>query len=213
MARKPPLEVVSFDLDGTLLEGTVFEAVARGAGFLEELEEYDRQFREGRLSLEETFWVEYRYLVGLPLKDVERWLEAAPWLSGIPETVETLREHGHRVVVLTDNPSYMAEFPTRWGFQHAIASPAAVVDGRITETVKPAFDKLENFRAWCDAQGISITRCAHVGNDFNDIPIFQAVGRSVAVNPTTPEVARAAQHALRDVRDLRVTLPALGYAP
>lgn len=206
-------EVVSFDLDGTLLEGTVFEAVARGAGFHERLEEFDREFRAGRLSLEETFWKEYQFLVGLRLEDVEAWLGAAPWYSGIPETVDVLRAHGHRVVVLTDNPSYMAEFVRRWGFQDSIASPATVADGKITEAVTPSFDKLASFQAWCRAQGVAMERCAHVGNDFNDIPVFQAVGCSVAVNPTLPEVAMAAQHTLRDVRDLRKTLPALGYGP
>ena len=47
-----------------------------------------------------------------------------------------------------------------------------------------------------DERGIDASQVVHVGNDINDLPVFEIVGWSVAVADAYPEVLRAADFVL-----------------
>lgn len=172
---------MTLDLDGTLLpRDTTFAAILRDHGKAAEVESSDREYVEGRLSLEDCFWQQWAWVQPLTLADLHRSLRKARWLAGIAEGVARIRAAGLRACVLTDQPSTCTDFLGRWGLTEAICSPVMVKDGKQV-SIDGRFDKLANLRRRLAEWGIPEWRVCHVGNGTNDIPVFQAVGGSVAV--------------------------------
>ncbi|HUR25252.1 MAG TPA: haloacid dehalogenase-like hydrolase [Candidatus Thermoplasmatota archaeon] len=174
-------DLVTLDLDGTLIpDDTAFAAILRETGFAKEAEETDGAYFAGRMSLEDCFWAQWRLIQPRTLADLHRSLRKATWLPGIAEGVARLRAAGLRVCLLTDQPSTCTDFLGRWGLTEAVCSPVAVKEGR-QASIDARFDKLANLRQRLGEWGIHESRVCHVGNGVNDIPVFLAVGGSVAV--------------------------------
>lgn len=174
-------DLVTLDLDGTLIpHDTVFAAVLRDQGRGAEVAASDARYESGAVSLEQCFWEQWAWIQPLTLADIHRGLRKASWLPGIADGVRRLKDAGIRVALLTDQPSTFTDFLGRWGLTDAICSPVTVKDGRQV-AIDARFDKLANLRGRLAEWGIEASRVCHVGNGVNDIPVFRAVGGSVAV--------------------------------
>lgn len=185
-------DLVTLDLDGTLIpRDTVFAAILRDNGFAKEAEVTDADYFAGRMTLEECFWAQWSLVQSLSLADLHRSLRKAAWLPGIAEGVARLKAAGLRVCLLTDQPSTCTDFLGRWGLTDAICSPVKVKDGRQV-AIDGRFDKLANLRRRLTEWAIPEARVCHAGNGTNDIPVFKAVGGSVAVYDNV-QVRSAAQ--------------------
>lgn len=194
-------DLVTLDLDGTLLpHDTVFAAILRAEGFAKEAEETDRAYFDGRMSLEECFWAQWRLIQPLQLADLHRALRKAAWLPGIAEGVRRLKDAGLRVSLLTDQPSTCTDFLGRWGLIDAICSPVKVKDGKQV-AIDARFDKLANLRRTLAALNVDEARVCHVGNGVNDLPVFRAIGGSVAVFENQ-DVGKAAKSWLKEPANL-----------
>lgn len=188
-------DLITLDLDGTLIpHDTVFAAILRENGHGEMADRTDAQYFAGTLSLEDCFWQQWKIIQGLQLADLHRGLRKAKWLAGISEGVQRLQAAGLRVCLLTDQPSTCTDFLGRWGLIDAICSPVTVKDGKQV-SIDAGFDKLANLRTRLATWGIEASRVCHVGNGSNDIPVFKAIGGSVAVWGD-PKVEAAAQHSI-----------------
>jgi phosphoserine phosphatase len=196
-----PLRLVTLDLDGTLLpHDTVFAAVLRESGKAREVEASDARYEAGAITLEECFWEQWPLIQALSPADLHRALRKAAWLPGIADGVRRLKEAGVRTCLLTDQPSTLTDFLGRWGLTDAICSPVKVKDGRQVG-IDARFDKLANLRGRLVDWRIDARDVGHVGNGANDVPVFEAVGRSVACF-APPEVARHAHAVIPEPRDL-----------
>ncbi|HWG89422.1 MAG TPA: HAD hydrolase family protein, partial [Candidatus Thermoplasmatota archaeon] len=58
-----------------------------------------------------------------------------------------------------------------------------------------------------DKHRIDPRHVIHVGNGTNDIPVFENVGSSIAVNALHPSVTAAARHAIPKLTDARLVVP------
>lgn len=198
------IDLVTVDLDGTLIRGTVFVAVARGEGLAERFEAWDAAYFAGEMDLEECFRREFRALVGLPVDRLLQHLDAhGDWVPGIGEAVDRIHDAGAEAAVLTDQPTFLARHLEPTGFDAFLGSDAEVADGRVTGRIEERFDKVALLDEHLEAQGIRPGEVAHVGNGTNDVPVFQHVGASVAVDPSEPAVAEAADAVLDPLEDLR----------
>lgn len=140
-------------------------------------------------------------------------LRGAPWLPGIAETVAALRKAGMRVVVATVTWRFAAELLVeQFGFDAASGTEMAregdVLLGRVARHFDE-FDKAEFVADHCAARGIELRRCAAVGDSRSDIPLFERVGFSIALN-ATPRARQVADVSLQaeDARDLVALLAA-----
>lgn len=184
-------DLVTVDLDGTLLpEETAFAAVLRQNGFEHEVVGSDLRFFAGRQSLQETFEEQWQCVQTLDLAAMHRALRKAHWLDGIAEGVARLKDAGLRVALLTDQPCVLADYAARWGVDPAICSPCQTSEGRVVD-LEVRFDKLANLDRRLAEWGLGRDRVCHVGNGTNDVPVFRAVGGSIAVF-AEPDVAAAA---------------------
>jgi phosphoserine phosphatase len=202
------LRLVTLDLDGTLLpHDTVFAAVLRESGKAREVEASDARYLAGETTLEQCFNEQWPLVQALSPADLHRALRKANWLPGIADGVRRLKEAGLRTCLLTDQPSTLTDFLGRWGLTDAIGSPVTVKGGRQV-AIDARFDKLANLRARLAQWRIDLRDVCHVGNGANDVPVFEAVGASVACF-ATPEVARHARKAIPEPRDLGQVIDAI----
>ena len=95
-------------------------------------------------------------------------------------------------MILTDNPSFVVSPLEIYGFQDAIATQIEIHDDVVTNRMELLTNKLEALRRYCVKEGIEITRCAHVGDGFNDVVVFKGLKLSVAFNAHEDYVSRAA---------------------
>ncbi len=203
------LELATFDLDGTLIRETVFLAVARGEGLEERFLEWDEAYFRGDLTLEECFHLEFQELVGLPVARCHRHLAEADWVPAIREAVTMLHDANVEVGVLTDQPRFLATYLEPLGFDAFLCSDVEVEEGRVTDRLAARFDKWTTLHEHLEAEGVAPEAVGHVGNGTNDVPVFQRVGRSVAVDPDEAAVAEAADHVLDPFADARDAARAL----
>jgi len=197
------LKLVSLDLDGTLIHPAIFNAVADALGFGEPLQMSYREYVAGRMSLEDAFYHDYKHFVGRSVEEMQAALRgSAAWTPGIASAVERLRAAGLRVVVTTDQPRFLAETTKVFGVHDLVCSEAEVRHGRVTGVVHPEFAKWPNLERYLRATKIAPQDVVHVGNGTNDIPVFERVGVSVAVNALHPSVEKAATAFIPKLRDL-----------
>lgn len=198
------LRLVSLDLDGTLVHPAVFNAVADAMGFGEPLRWSYHEYLAGRMTIPEAFVHDYRHFVGRRVADMHAALAASDrWTPGIAGAIARFHHAGLRVVLTTDQPRFLAEFTRRFGVDDLVCSEAEVDgEGRVTGTVRPQYEKWPNLERHLALAGVAPAEVAHVGNGTNDIPVFERVGTSVAVNYEKEAVAAAARHAIRHLGDL-----------
>jgi phosphoserine phosphatase len=190
-----------FDLDGTLVRGTsVSQHLADRFGQSEQMAELERRYAAGEISnsvvAEETA-SSYR---GIPLEKVVTHLSDIPCIKGIDATLAVLGERQIESLLCTVTWSLAAEeFRRRHGFAAVSGTEIELdFDGVPTGQVKRHFDewdKLEFVRSYCETSNIDLAACIAVGDSRSDIPLFEAVGFSIALN-ATPQAREAATVAI-----------------
>lgn len=187
------MELVTFDLDGTLITSTVFQAAGRELGHGPWIDFVDDLYERGVVSLRTAFYAEYPLFLGTPIELVHEALEAGDWLADIGSTVEALRDRVLQVWVVTDQPDWAVEYLQRYGIEDGVFTRTTRWQGEtIGAAVDIAFEKRPALLERLEREGIEPGDVAHVGNGLNDVPVFDAVGRGVAFNPSAPDVAEAA---------------------
>ena len=203
--------LVFFDLDGTLLRGTVSLLTADWLGRRGALDDLERRYREGAVSSAVVAETSAAWFAGRTTAEVGEVLERAPWISGIAETVDALRAAGAEVALATVTWRFAAELVAeRFGFAACCGTEMAMDDGRLAGVVSRHFeasDKAAFVAEVCAARGVSTADAAVVGDSRNDLAAFEAAGFSIALNADA--AAREAATVALDTDDLRDVLPLL----
>jgi phosphoserine phosphatase len=130
-----------------------------------------------------------------------------PLAEGAVATVVGLRKRGYRVGIVTDSYQVAAEIARKRVFaDFALSNVVEFRKGRATGTVTlaptmrsgavgwRAYDKLNALRFLTRRMGISSRQVLAVGDGDNDCGMLRAAGISVAFQPKTDRVRRAAKH-------------------
>jgi phosphoserine phosphatase len=214
------LDLVAFDVDGTLIrdgrDRTVWEILnERFTGRSDVNAERFGRYRRGEISYAE--WVEL---------DISGWRDAGAvrddliasfatlgLVPGTRETLARLLEEGMRLVAISGTLDLMLAtvFPDHPFHEVYTNHIGFDEEGRIRHWRATPFDvegKAEGLRAIAAREGISLRRCAFVGDSSNDVWIARAVGLAIAFNPKSSELEEVADVVVRDA-DLRAVLPYL----
>jgi phosphoserine phosphatase len=209
---RPRFPVVFFDLDGTLLRGTTVSLLtAEWLGRRGELDELEQRYAEGAISNAVIAERSAPWFAGRSPAEVERSLAAGPWIDGVGETVDALHAAGVHVVLATVTLRAAAQVvAARFGFDDWCGTELAVADGHFTGALSrhcDAEDKAGFVEDVCALRGVSVSEAAAVGDSRSDLPMFERVGFSIALNADAG--ARAAATTALDTDDLRDVLPLL----
>lgn len=106
----------------------------------------------------------------------------------MPALIEAHRAAGHRVCILTASTPYVTRpLGERLGIDDWIASRLEVVEGNFTgDFVRPlcfGAGKIHWAKAWADERGVDLARSWFYTDSITDLPMCEAVGKPVLVNP------------------------------
>jgi HAD superfamily hydrolase (TIGR01490 family) len=200
----PERHLAAFDLENTLIASNVVESYAWLA--TRHLSEGDRlrftlrTLREvpGMLALDRrdrgdflrTF---YRHYDDAPAEQVrsDAWemFSALILAKSFPAGLRRVREHrsrGHRTLLITGAIDLVVE-PLRPLFDDIVCARLAERDGRIVgelvEAPPTGEARAMTMAAYADAEGLSLQESVAYADSSSDLPMLEAVGYPVAVNP------------------------------
>ena len=203
----PKRHVVAFDLENTLISSNVVESYSflatrrlngpeRARYVMRTLSEAPALLRMDRRDRTDFLRHFYRRYEDAPVEQIETDARAMThqliMTKAFPEGLRRVREHralGHRTVLITGALSFNVE-NLRPLFDEIFAAEMSVrPDGTYSgemSTVPPTGEARAQLLAdYCDAEGFRLEECVAYADSSSDLPLFEAVGFPVAVNPET----------------------------
>jgi len=205
------IRLVVFDVDGTLtLVRSSWQCLHECLGTWDIGKQNRHRFFRGEISYNEWAGLDASLWRGIPVHKVYELFRSVSLVKGVKETIETLRNYGVKVVLLSAGISFLVErIHKEIGVDFFIANELEVLGGYLTGKVKV---NLTVNNKHCILQkilkrfSVSSNQCAAVGDDETLIPVFKMVARAVAFNPMSKAVKENAHVVIRK-RDLREILP------
>jgi HAD superfamily hydrolase (TIGR01490 family) len=200
MSQQP---IAFFDLDHTLLDGANGNLVVKymvktrrmGLDAVWKAIKFTVLYRLNRLPREEVYRWTFRECGKYSMEELIAMLDESYEQYVMPrlfkEGAECVAEHkakGHLTVIATAAGEYMSEkVRVQLGAEDKIAAIAAVVDGRLTDQVEMPMPYGEGkeilARRFAERRGVDLADCWFYSDSLADVPLLEAVGHAVAVNP------------------------------
>lgn len=221
------MRLALFDLDHTLLDGDTDELWGRflvDEGLHDEAE-WSRQrarhvadYRAGTLDVGAFIAYAMRPLLPHPLARLHALRDRFVGERLLPalhpagrDLVRRHRDRGHRVVIATATNRLLVEpLAEALGAEALLGSRPEMRDGRLTGRLEgePCFrqGKLNHVRRWAGDES-ALRRAWFYSDSHNDLPLLEAVGHPVAVDPE-PRLRARAEAAGWPVISLRQPAPA-----
>ncbi|MFD0267095.1 HAD family hydrolase [Streptomyces sp. NPDC127106] len=195
-----------FDLDGTLMYGSAAPVeLSRQLGLGAEIAELERSFGAREIGPQEFSVAAHALWAGLTPVHVRAAFDGSPWLAGIRDVWQEIRERGDYCAVISLSPSFFVELLLEWGAHAAHGSVFPEVPFTrpvdVTGILTPK-DKVTVADRLCSRFGVGRADCVAYGDSATDAVLFDAVPVSVAVN-ARPALAERATYVYegRDLRD------------
>jgi len=204
--------VLFVDVDGTLVPETssaIF--LAARLGHAEQVAEAEAAWDAGLVTARHVEELAARGWAGTTEAQVSDWLAELPLVRGISDVVRWCRDHDvvPALATLAWRPvgTYLCE---AFGFDDCCGPTLEVRDGVFTGVALGSCDeygKRDFAKALAKQQGLSLDRCAAIGDSRSDLPLFGQVGLAIAFNADRD--TRAHAHVQIDSIDLADAIPPL----
>jgi len=195
--------IAFFDLDHTLLDGANGNMVVKymvktrrmGLDAVWKAIKFTVLYRLNRLPREEVYRWTFRECGKYSMEELIAMLDESYEQYVMPrlfkEGADCVAEHkakGHHTVIATAAGEYMSEkVRVQLGADGKIAAIAGVVDGRLTDEVEMPMPYGEGkailARRYAERMGVDLADCWFYSDSLADVPLLEAVGHAVAVNP------------------------------
>jgi HAD superfamily phosphoserine phosphatase-like hydrolase len=218
-------DLVAFDVDGTLIDDTVFIWQTLHDYFRTDPELRDMAFREymaGRWPYVQWFEHDLKLLTeaGADRESMLDAIRGMKLMGGALETLRALKEAGCVLAVISGSLDMVIEKFQLAPYFDVIHLNRLWFDdrGKLTgwqPTPYDVCDKATGLRDIARERGIPLSRAAFVGDNYNDVAVARAAGFSIAFNCKSEELARTASVVVPG-GDLTAVLPYLleaGVAP
>lgn len=223
---KNQIKMIFFDMDGVLFDVSgynesgdkvaisTWNAVFDGTGIYHEHERLKDIFIKGEFP-SYMEWTDEACRVlqknGLTKEKFMKIINERPLMSGAKEAINELKKRGYKTAVITGSFKALAEKAQKLlGLDYLIAHCELIFDEngdfKKWKLIPCDFEgKTKYFEKLADKLGLKPSECSYVGDEVNDIPIFQKAGLSIAFNCFKDEVKKAAKIVI-DKKDLREIL-------
>lgn len=210
------IRMVCFDLDGTLIDKTVFIWSTLHEHFASDPKKRKQaaeDYRSGRISYPDWFETDLELLKagGADREGIFQTLSSLKLTPGARECLQTLKARGYKLGLISGSIDVVLEhfFPEK-PFDHVLINRINFDEtGRIAGGTPTPYDlegKAEGLLELAKREDLSAEQCAFVGDNFNDLPVMKAAGFSVGVFVKDPRVIAAVDLHYKGY-DLRDILP------
>ncbi|MCW2726393.1 MAG: Haloacid dehalogenase domain protein hydrolase [Frankiales bacterium] len=198
-----------FDMDGTLLTGSACLEVSRHMGQIDAVNLIEEAWGRGEVGHVEFYELCLPLWEGLTAADIDEVFRVTPWLDGIEEVWRDIERRGEHSAVISLSPQFFVDRLLPWG---VVSAHGARVEAGLaldpTLVLTPEA-KVVILGQLMERYGISEEDCVAYGDSASDLPLFNRLRNTVAINGS--EAIRAAAAARYDGSDLREAY-ALGRA-
>ena len=182
-----------FDMDGTLLRGSACLDISRHVGALDAVNKIEERWGRGQVGHVEFYELCIPLWSGLSEADIDDVFLATDWLDGIDEVWKDIAARGEHSAVISLSPQFFVDRLVARGV-HTVHGAGVRADQQIdaaavlTPAHKPRIvaDLLTQY-------GLTVDDCVAYGDSASDLPLFEQLANTVAVNgsPAIVSVARA----------------------
>ncbi len=187
-----PWRLVVSDMDGTLVRGTTALAhLGAWIGHEAVIEGLEEKLARGEVSDQEVAESYARFYGGVALADAVEAMSGIPSIDDIGLGVAMLRQRLVEVFIATVSWSFAAPgLADLWGFSQVCGADleldrsSGLFTGRVARHFEPE-DKVAFVVEYCRRVGIGMEQVVAIGDSRSDLPLFRAVGFSVALNASS----------------------------
>jgi len=210
------IRLVCFDLDGTLIEKTVFIWSTLHEHFGSDPEKRKKaadDYHNGRISYADWFASDLTLLKerGANHAGMLQAFETLKPTPGSSECIQTLKDRGYKLGLISGSLDMVLDhfFPQK-PFDHVLINQIHFdPEGKIKGGTPTPYDlegKADGLIELARREGINSNQCAFVGDNLNDLAVMKAAGLSVGVFIKDPQVAKTVDIQIHE-SDLRALLP------
>jgi phosphoserine phosphatase len=214
-----PIKLVCFDLDGTLVDDTVY--------IWHTLHDHFKTPKEKRKALADDFYAGKSTYAEWAGAEVREWMSKGAdrrslfaavkglrMIPGVREALRELKEKGKKLAIISGSLSFVLEtaFPDYRDFfddDDILISRLDFDDsGKIAGMRFTDFDmerKALGLKHLAEKHGFSLEECAFIGDHDNDIEIAKIAGLSIAFNSKSESLNEVCDHVAME-KDLREIL-------
>ena len=184
------------DVDGTLTtDHNAWEKVHRRFGLEKEMKEHHALFFSQKITYDEWAKMDVTMWKGRPYSDFQDALKNPKLIGSAREGIQLLQRNGFEVVLISGGLEEMvknvADMIQADSFiSNVISQTDGIIDGQVM--MKVGVSKEDVIADIAKNQNYDLEASIAIGDGFNDIEMFKSVGYSVSLNPTSEEVADAA---------------------
>ena len=193
--------LVVFDMDSTLIEGEVINALAEAAHVGDQVSTITEQAMAGKLDFKEALRQRVALLKGLPEEVLKEVADSMQLMPGAEEVTRTLKAMGFKLALISGGFYYFANrLKERLGFDYVFANELEIKDGIVTGRLKGRIidkdAKGKILREIAEKEGLRLDEVVAIGDGANDEIMLKNAGIGIAFN---------AKDILKKVADGRLT--------
>jgi phosphoserine phosphatase len=191
-----------FDLDGTLLRGSACMEISSHVGQLERVESVEEAWGRGEVGHLEFYQLLLELWGELDDADLPIIVENSPWLEGIREVTSDIHARGERTCVISMSPQFFVDQLLVWGFDSVHGANVHPSKELREDDVMFPESKVLVVSQLMERYHLNSSDVIAYGDSASDIPLFETLSNTVAVNGSDRLVAlAAASYSGGDIRD------------
>jgi phosphoserine phosphatase len=185
---QPPIRLLLADMDSTMVIGETLDDLAAHIGKGPAVAEITASAMNGELDFAEALNARVQLLAGLPLATLQAVVGHMQLMPGAKALIQGAKQQGIRCVLISGGfTPFTQAVATQCGFDRHVGNTLEVAQGCLTGRVSPPIvdktTKLAVLQQECEALGISLAHTLTLGDGANDIPMLQAAGLGIGIQP------------------------------